>query len=314
MPRLLLTGGSGMVGRNLLDCLSSRDHEVLTPSRSSLDLLDFASVATWLRRYQPDAIIHCAGHVGGIQANMREPVAFLTRNLSMGQNLLMAARGAGVRSVLNLGSSCMYPRNSPQALREDDVLSGTLEPTNEGYALAKCVTARLCRYIRNEDPRLDYKTLIPCNLYGRYDKFDPAVSHLIPAIIRKIHVALKTGQREVEIWGDGTARREFMFAGDCAEAILFSLDRISTLPGDMNIGIGTDYSVREFYEAAADVMGYDGNFVFNTSKPVGMMRKLLDVSLQTDLGWSPKTNLRDGLKQTYQYFLQLDEANDLSAG
>jgi GDP-L-fucose synthase len=301
-----------MVGRNLLDRLNGLGFDILAPDRATLNLLDFRGVATWLAHHQPDVIVHCAGHVGGIQANIREPVAFLTLNLAMGQNLLVAAREVGISRVLNLGSSCMYPRNSPDALCEEDVLSGALEPTNEGYALAKCVTARLCSFIRRESPDFQYKTLIPCNLYGRYDKFDPAVSHLVPAILRKIHVAIMTGQREVEIWGDGTARREFMFAGDCADAILFCLDRISTMPDDMNIGVGEDYSVREYYETAADVLGYQGDFVFNPSKPVGMMRKLLDVSRQTELGWKPRTSLREGIQQTYDFFLQLGEANDLS--
>lgn len=312
--RIFVTGASGMVGRNLLDHLAATGYEVLAPSSAVVNLLDRAALLAWLHANTPNVIIHCAGRVGGIQANIREPVAFLTQNLEMGQNLLLAARAAGVQTVLNLGSSCMYPRNSPDALHEEDVLSGTLEPTNEGYALAKCVTARLCSYMRGEDPALRYKTLIPCNLYGRYDKFDPRVSHLVPAIIRKLHVARLTGRREVEIWGDGTARREFMFADDLAEAILFCLDRIETLPGDLNIGVGTDLSVREYYEAAADVIGYDGSFVFDTSRPVGMMRKLLDVSRQRALGWSPRTDLREGIRKTYEYFLKLDDANDLSAG
>jgi len=314
MARIFITGASGMVGRNLLDDLSGSGHEVMAPSSGSVNLLDRTALLVWLQANRPGVIVHCAGYVGGIQANIREPVAFLTRNLAMGQNLLLAAREAGVRTVLNLGSSCMYPRNSPDALREEDVLSGTLEPTNEGYALAKCVTARLCSYMRKEDPSLQYKTLIPCNLYGRYDKFDPKVSHLVPAVIRKLHVARLTGQREVEIWGDGTARREFMFAGDLAEAILFCLDRVEAMPGDLNIGIGADLSVRDYYEVAADVIGYDGEFVFDTSRPVGMMRKLLDVSRQRELGWTARTDLREGVRRTYEYFLKLDDANDLSAG
>lgn len=314
MTRILITGASGMVGRNLLDRLRGSEHDVLAPSSAELNLIEFSAVPRWIDRHKPEVIVHGAGHVGGIQANIREPVEFLTRNLAMGQNLLMAARAGGVERVLNLGSSCMYPRNSPDALREEDVLSGTLEPTNEGYALAKCVTARLSSYLRTETPTLHYKTLIPCNLYGIYDKFDPKVSHLLPAVIRKLHVAKTTGRKQVDIWGDGTARREFMFAGDLADAIVYFMDRIETIPGELNVGIGTDLSVRDYYEVAADVIGYDGDFVFDTTKPVGMMRKLLDVSRQTDLGWKPRTDLRDGLRQSYEHFLNLEESNDLSAG
>ncbi|MBD9388309.1 GDP-L-fucose synthase [Agrobacterium sp. AGB01] len=314
MARVLVTGGSGMVGRNLLELLKASHHEVLAPSSSELDLMAHGATFAWLKKHRPDVIIHSAGHVGGIQANIREPVAFLARNLSMGQNLLLGAREAGVDTVLNLGSSCMYPKNSPNALREEDVLTGALEPTNEGYALAKCVAARMCSYMRSEDPSLQYKTLIPCNLYGKYDKFDPKVSHLVPAIIRKLHVARLTGQRHVEIWGDGSARREFMYAGDLADAIVFFLERASELPGDMNVGLGSDLSVLEYYQAAADVIGFDGSFVFDTTKPVGMMRKLLDVSRQKNLGWSAPTSLREGIQKAYEYFLTLDDANDLSAG
>lgn len=312
MARILVTGASGMVGRNLLDRFMRAPHKVLAPSRGDLDLMDPSACLSWLRAHQPDFVIHCAGHVGGIQANIREPVMFLTRNLTMGQNLLLAAREAGVQRVLNLGSSCMYPRDSPSALKEDAILGGTLEPTNEAYALAKCVTSRMCKYMRSENPALLYKTLIPCNLYGLYDKFEPAVSHLVPSIIRKLHVARKTGRREVEIWGDGTARREFMFAGDLAEAIEFCVERIDILPGDLNIGIGKDISVLEYYEVAADVIGYGGSFVFELSRPVGMMRKLLDVSQQRKLGWQARTGLRDGIRKTYEYFLTLDDADDLS--
>jgi GDP-L-fucose synthase len=303
-----------MVGRNLLDRLRGLSIEVLAPNRAQLDLLDFGAVSSWLAHNKPNLIVHCAGYVGGIQANIRQPVSFLTLNLAMGQNLLMAARNVGIEQVLNLGSSCMYPRNSPHALHEEDVLSGTLDPPNEGYALAKCVTARLCGYIARENPKFLYKTLIPCNLYGRYDKFDPNVSHLVPSAIRKLHVAIKTGQREVEIWGDGTARREFMFAADCADAILHCGNHIHAMPSEVNIGIGSDHSVMEYYETAADVLGYDGEFFFNLEKPVGMMRRLLDVTRQTAMGWKPRTSLRDGISQTYDYFLQTDQANDLSAG
>lgn len=314
MTKLLITGGSGMVGRNLLDEMHGRNVEVLAPDSRTLNLLDYAQTEAYLLHHQPTCIIHCAGKVGGIQANIREPVAFLTQNLSMGQNLVIAARNANIHRLINLGSSCMYPRNSPDPLREEDVLSGTLEPTNEGYALAKCVTARLCEYLSKEDSRLIYKTLIPCNLYGKFDKFSPAVSHLIPAIIRKIHVARQTRQKEIEIWGDGTARREFMFAGDLAEAIMFFHDKLEETPTNLNIGVGSDISVTEYYEAAADVIGFDGQFTYDTSKPVGMMRKLLDVSRQKSLGWQSKTDLRTGIQTTYDYFLTLDEANDLSAG
>lgn len=293
-----------MVGRNLLEHPAIGEFEVLAPRSSELDLRDFPAVQGYLREHQPDMVIHAAGKVGGIQANMREPVSFLMDNLDMGRNIVWAAHQTGIRKLLNLGSSCMYPRNSMEPLREEMVLKGELEPTNEGYALAKVVTARLCEYIMREDADYQYKTLIPCNLYGRHDKFDPAHSHLIPAIIHKVHQAKQNGQNTIEIWGDGTARREFMYAGDLADAMMRAIKNFGTLPASMNIGLGRDCTIDEYYQAAADVMGYRGGFVHNTGKPVGMARKLVSTERQIAWGWSAMTGLRDGIKKTYEFYLK----------
>ena len=303
-PRILLTGGGGMVGRNLLEHPAISEFEILAPRSGELDLRDFQAVQDYLFRYRPDMVIHSAGKVGGIQANMREPVGFLLENLDMGRNIVWAARQAGIKRLLNLGSSCMYPRNHPEPLKEEMVLKGELEPTNEGYALAKVVTARLCEYIMREDASCQYKTLIPCNLYGRYDKFDPAHSHLIPAIIHKVHQAKQAKQDTVEIWGDGTARREFMYAGDLAEALVRAIREFDSLPAMMNIGLGHDYTINEYYQAAAEVMGYAGRFVHDLSKPVGMARKLVSVERQQAWGWSAQSNLRTGIENAYQFYLR----------
>ncbi len=293
-----------MVGRNLQEHPAMRELDVLAPSRGELDLCDMRAVQIYLRLQQPDMVIHAAGKVGGIQANMRAPVAFLIDNLDMGRNVVGAAHQAGIKRLINLGSSCMYPRHGTQPLREDKVLTGELEPTNEGYALAKVVTARLCQYIMQEDSTFQYKTLIPCNLYGRHDKFDPAHSHLLPAIIEKIHLAQKNAQPTVEIWGDGTARREFMYAGDLADAIVRAVHEFNTLPPCMNVGLGHDYSINEYYQAVAEVLGYTGTFVHNLSKPVGMARKLVCVQRQQVWGWTASHQLRDGIEKTYRYYLK----------
>ena len=302
--RILLTGSGGMVGRNLLEHPAIGEFDVLAPRSSELDLCDFSAVQTYLRKHQPDMVIHAAGKVGGIQANMREPVGFLLDNLDMGRNIVWASRQAGIKRLLNLGSSCMYPRNHNEPLREELVLKGELEPTNEGYALAKVVTARLCEYIMREDAGFQYKTLIPCNLYGRHDKFDPVHSHLVPAIIHKVHQARQSGQPTVEIWGDGTARREFMYAGDLADAMVRAIEEFDSLPAMMNVGLGYDYTINEYYQAAADVMGYSGSFVHDTSKPVGMARKLVSVERQQAWGWSAQSNLRTGIERTYDFYLK----------
>lgn len=304
MKKLLLTGGGGMVGRNLLEHPAIGEFEVLAPRSAELDLCNFNEVQAYLRAHQPDMVIHAAGKVGGIQANMREPVGFLLENLDMGRNIVWASRQAGVKQLLNLGSSCMYPRNHNEPLKEDLVLKGELEPTNEGYALAKVVTARLCEYIMREDASYQYKTLIPCNLYGRHDKFDPAHSHLIPAIIHKVHQAKQNGQESVEIWGDGTARREFMYSGDLADALVRAIKEFEVLPAMMNIGLEHDYTINKYYQAAADVMGYTGTFDHDLSKPVGMARKLVSVERQQAWGWQAKNELRSGIEKTYEYYLR----------
>lgn len=302
--RILLTGGGGMVGQNLLEHPAISDFEMIAPRSAELDLRDAGAVQAYLDKHRPDMIIHSAGKVGGIQANIREPVGFLLENLDIGRNIVWAARQAGVKRLLNLGSSCMYPRNHNEPLREGLVLTGELEPTNEGYALAKVVTARLCGYIMREDASFQYKTLIPCNLYGRHDKFDSANSHLIPAIIHKVHQAKQEGQASVEIWGDGTALREFMYAGDLADALVRAVNEFDTLPGMMNIGLGHDYTINEYYQAVAEVMGYTGSFVHDLSKPVGMARKLVSVERQQAWGWKAQNDLKTGIQKTYQFYLQ----------
>ncbi len=302
--RILLTGSGGMVGRNILEHSAIGEFDLLAPRSDELDLRDFSAVQSYLHKHQPDMVIHAAGKVGGIQANMREPVGFLMDNLDMGRNIVWAANQVGIKRLINLGSSCMYPRNHSEPLREEMVLKGELEPTNEGYALAKVVTARLCEYLMREDASYQYKTLIPCNIYGRYDKFDPAHSHLVPAIIHKVHQAQKNGQQAVEIWGDGTARREFMYAGDLADAVLHALKNFDTLPTCMNIGLGQDYTINEYYQATAEVMGYTGKFVHDLSKPVGMARKLVSVGRQQAWGWSARHTLKEGIEKTYSYYLQ----------
>lgn len=302
--RVLLTGGSGLVGKNLMDAFARNAIDCVAPTSQQMNLLDYQQTLQVISETRPDLVIHAAGLVGGIQANMREPVNFLVKNLDMGRNLMMACLESGVRQVLNLGSSCMYPKDHNEALAEDMVLTGALEPTNEGYALAKIVTAKLGEYIQKEHPEFAYKTLIPCNLYGSYDKFDPKHSHLIPAIIHKVHLAKISHQKEVDIWGSGEARREFMFAGDLANMIIEATQRFDTLPSMMNVGLGYDYTINEYYQVAAEVIGFNGSFVHDLSKPVGMARKLVNIDKQTAWGWKPSFSLKEGIASTYEYYLK----------
>jgi GDP-L-fucose synthase len=302
--KLFITGGNGMVGKNILEHPRAAGWEIFSPGSRELNLADYRATEDYIRRTRPDAIVHSAGRVGGIQANLARPVDFLVANIDLGRNVIMAAKNCGVKTLLNLASSCMYPRNAANPLGEELILTGELEPTNEGYALAKIFATRLCQYIRRETPTCDYKTLIPCNLYGRHDKFTPEHSHLIPAIIHKIHQAKMRGHHSVEIWGDGTARREFMFASDLADAALAALEHFDSLPELMNIGLGHDHTINEYYEQAAAIIGWQGHFVHDLSKPVGMKQKLVCVRRQADWGWSPSTSLHDGIAKTYHYYLE----------
>lgn len=308
--KVFLTGGRGMVGRAIQDHDRAKAHQIVAPTSAELDLTDRSAVMAAVAEEAPDIVIHSAGRVGGIQANMAHPAAFLTENMDMGFNVVLAARAAGVPRLLNLGSSCMYPHDAPNPLHEESLGKGELEPTNEGYGLAKLAVARLCDFVSREQADFSCKTLIPCNLYGLHDKFDPAVSHLVPAIIRKVHEARQSGSDTVEIWGDGTARREFMFSDDLADGIWQAVARFDDLPGVMNIGLGHDYSINEYYAEAARVIGWQGHFTHDLSRPTGMKQKLVATDRQTAFGWAPKTSLQDGIAQTYAHFLDLIERGE----
>ena len=301
---VLLTGSSGMVGRNLLEHPAIHEFKITAPSRKELDLQDLDAVSEYFESCKPDIIVHAAGKVGGIQANVREPTRFLLENVQMGCNVVQAAKRAQILKLINLGSSCMYPRGHSNPLSEELLLTGELEPTNEGYALAKIIVSRLCSYISSEDNAFYYKTILPCNLYGRHDKFNPLESHLLPSIINKIFDAKNSGQNVVDIWGDGQVRREFMYAGDLADAIINLINSFHEAPDLMNVGLGYDYTVNEYYQAAADVMGFKGTFRHDLDKPVGMQRKLLNIDRQNSWGWSPKVSLQEGIKKTYAFFLE----------
>ncbi|MTI18560.1 GDP-L-fucose synthase [Rhodobacteraceae bacterium RKSG542] len=301
--KLLLTGASGMVGRNILEHPAAADWEILAPSSKELDLTDSHATDAYLTHYQPHIVIHAAGQVGGIQANMAHPVAFLERNTAIGRNIIMAAYKANVKQFLNLASTCMYPRVAGNPLRETMILTGELEPTNEGYAIAKIMATRLCQYIRREDETALFKTILPCNLYGRHDKFDPKNSHLLPAIIHKIHMAKERGDRTVEIWGDGEARREFMYAADLADAVMKAAEDMISLPDLMNCGLGHDYSINDYYRIVANVIGWTGEFTYDLTKPVGMKQKLCSTELQSAWGFSSPTSLEDGIRSTYDFYL-----------
>ena len=300
--KIFLTGGTGMVGSNIREHSESHKYTIFAPSSKEVDLTNYEQVTRYIAEVQPDIIIHSAGLVGGIQANIKNPVGFLVKNLQMGMNVILAAQQNNVKKLLNLASSCMYPRDMEIGLTEDMILKGELEPTNEGYALAKVVATRLCEYMNREDEKWQYKSAIPCNLYGKYDKFDPKHSHMVPAVIRKIYEAKENNINEVEIWGDGLSRREFMYAGDLADFVYYALAHFDKMPQNLNVGLGRDYTINEYYQVIAKVIGYGGTFIHDLSKPMGMKKKMIDNTQLTAFGWQPKTSLEEGIKQTLEYF------------
>ena len=302
MMKILVTGGNGMVGRNLLKSSGAAERVVYAPSREELNLSSYENTLLFLQSVKPDIIFHLAGKVGGIKANVLNPLAFLSENLSVGFNLITAAKAAGIKRLLNVGSSCMYPANAQSPLTEDQLLSGALEQTNEGYALAKIIAQRMCSYINNQCDNLSYKTIIPCNIYGPFDKFDEVNAHLIPAIIRKLHLATLKNTDIVTIWGDGTARREFVYVGDVVALLWDACDRFESLPDLMNVGVGMDYSINDYYDIAASVIGYKGEFFHDLSQPTGMKQKLVCSKNAQEWGWQAKVDLSLGIKETYQFY------------
>lgn len=300
---ILLTGGSGMVGSNIINHNFSQNYKILSPTSSDLNLLNYKDLEDYIKFNKPELVIHAAGIVGGIKANINYPVKFLVDNMQMGLNILMASKTQKVKKFINFSSSCMYPKNARNPLLEDSILKGELEPTNEGYALSKITSTRLCEYISREDSSFLYKTVIPCNLYGKYDDFSYENSHMIPGVIKKIHDAKNKNLEFVNIWGDGLARREFMYAADIADFIYYAVENFNKMPQNINVGLGLDYSIIEYYKIIADVIGYKGKFNHDMTKPTGMNRKLIDDKRLNEFGWSHQTSLETGIKETYKYFL-----------
>lgn len=302
MSKILITGANGMVGKNIVEFSKSANYILLTPSSKELNLLDRVSIDNYIKQYSPNFVIHCAGIVGGIQANIANPVKFLVDNTQMGINIIMAAKDAGITKFINMSSSCMYPRHAPNPLSEELILQGELEPTNEGYAIAKITATRLCEYIHRKNPDYLYKTVIPCNLYGKYDKFDPKHSHMIPAVIKKIADAVQEDKNEIDIWGDGEARREFMYVEDLADFVFYAIENFDRMPQNINVGLGHDHTINEYYRVIADAVGFKGNFLHDLSKPVGMKQKLIDDSKLKEFGWHYQTSLEEGVQKILQFY------------
>lgn len=309
-PRIYVAGHRGMVGSALIRRLIKAGYnELITRSRDQLNLLDQRAVQDFLQRERPDYIFVAAARVGGIHANSTRRGEFIYENLAIELNLLHGAHLAGTQHLLFLGSSCIYPRECPQPMREEHLLSGPLEPTNEPYAIAKIAGIKLCEAYRHQYGR-DYVTLMPTNLYGPNDNYDLETSHVLPALIRKAHEAKQRNEKNLVVWGTGTPRREFLYVDDLAEACLVVMEhqlspaRHDALPSMLNVGVGEDISIRELAELVAEIVGFEGEIVFDASMPDGVPRKLLEISRIKTLGWEAKVDLRSGIKESYDAYLR----------
>jgi len=301
-PRIFVAGHRGLVGSALLRRLE-RNHgvTVLTATREQLDLRDQAAVNYWFKANRPEYVYLVAGTVGGILANSTRPAEFIYDNMLIHATVVHASHEYRVKKLLYLGSSCIYPRNCEQPMTEAQLLTGALEPTNEAYAIAKIAGIKLCQAYRTQYGD-DFISAMPTNLYGPNDNFDLASSHVLPAMIRKFHDARLAGSREVVIWGTGTPRRELLHVDDLADACVFLMDRYDE-PTHINVGTGEDLSIRELAETVRAVVHPDATLVWDTTKPDGMPRKLLDVSRLHALGWRHRIGLREGIESTYRWFL-----------
>ena len=299
--RVWVAGHKGMVGAAITRALAREDCEVLTVTREALDLTDQVAVRDWMADSRPQAVFLAAARVGGILANDTHPVDFLRDNLLIETAIFTGAHAARVEKLLFLGSSCIYPKLAPQPISEDALLTGALEPTNQWYAIAKIAGIKLAQAYRKQYG-CDYISAMPTNLYGPGDNFELNSSHVMPALIRKVHAAKRSGGA-VEVWGTGTPRREFLFVDDCANACLHLMKHYSEA-GHINVGTGEDISIKVLTGLVMEIIGYDGPVVTDPAKPDGTARKLMDNGKLTALGWSPSVSLREGITRSYQAFLE----------
>ena len=303
--RIYVAGHRGMVGAACVRRLQAEGCDIVTADRARLDLRRQAEVEAFMAAARPDAVIVAAAKVGGILANDTLPAEFLYDNLMIEANLIEAAHRAGVNRLLFLGSSCIYPREAPNPIPEDALLTGPLEPTNQWYAVAKIAGIKLCQAYRRQHGR-DYISAMPCNLYGPGDYFHPERSHVIPALLQRFHAAARNGAETVTCWGTGTPRREFVHVDDLADACAFLL-RHHSAEEHINIGTGADITIAELAQEIAGVTGFRGRIVWDATKPDGTMRKRMDVSRLAALGWTPRIGFREGLAATYRWFLDQPE-------
>mgnify|MGYP001429615324 CR=1 FL=1 len=298
--KIWVAGHNGMVGRSVVKQLQNIDAKILSASRSELDLTKQEDVSKWFALNKPDVVIICAAKVGGIAANNDFPAEFIYENLMIQSNIVKSSFENNVEKLVLLGSSCIYPKYATQPISEDFLLTGELESTNEWYAVAKIAGIKLCQAYRNQYG-CDYISVMPTNLYGPHDNFDLESSHVVPALIRKTFEAKLKHEETVEVWGSGSPKREFLHVDDCAKGILFLLENYSD-SSHINLGTGVDITIRELSKLIAEIIGFKGKLIFDKSKPDGTPRKLLDTEKISKMGWKPQISLKDGLRETIEFY------------
>ncbi len=305
--KIYVAGHRGMVGAGVVRALQAKGyHNIITRTRSELDLTNQVAVNEFLATEKPDVIVIAAAKVGGIHANNTYPAEFIYENLALEQNLIHGAYQHGVGRVLFLGSSCIYPKLAEQPMREDALLTGPLEPTNEAYAIAKIAGLKLCEFYRRQYG-VTYHSAMPTNLYGQRDNYHGENSHVLPALLRRFHEAKESGAKDITLWGTGSPMREFLHVDDLSSALVYLLE-LEEPPDLVNVGYGSDVTIKELSEIVCETVGFEGEMVWDTNRPDGTPRKLMDSSIMRSLGWEPKIDLRTGVQLTYQSFL--DEMAD----
>ena len=300
--KILILGSTGLVGSNLYEKYLEKypNANILAPKRYSLNLNDWKDTLDYLLTHKPDIVFLCAAKVGGIKANNDFKASFITENLKIQTNVIEGCFLAGIKKLVFLGSSCIYPKNAEVPIKEESLLSGYLEPTNDAYAIAKIAGIKMCQSYRQQYGS-DYISVMPCNLYGPGDNFDLTSSHVLPALIRKFHEAKLENKESVEIWGTGKPMREFLYVEDLAEALIYLSENYSD-ERIINVGAGQDVTISDLADIIAKEIGYEGNIIFNSEYPDGTMRKVMDTSRISNLGWKPKTSLEEGIRKTYEYY------------
>ena len=300
--KVWVAGHRGMAGSAVVRRLEKENCEIITATRNEVDLINQDKTHQWLETNKPDAIVLAAAKVGGIYANDTYPAEFLYENLMIETNVIHGAYLAGVSKLLFLGSSCIYPKLAEQPMKEDALLTGPLEPTNDAYAIAKIAGIKMCQAYRKQYG-CDFISAMPTNLFGIGDNYDEKGSHVVAALIQKAHLAKQNGDNSMELWGTGTPLREFLYADDLADGLIFLLENYSESP-HINIGSGKEHTIRELAETIKDVVGFNGDLTFDTTKPDGTPRKLMDNTRIENMGWEAKTSLKDGLKVAYDWYVE----------